>query len=356
MLEYPRNWVAIAGAMVLLSAPPWAAAQTELPPPSSQTYPFESKNRFRPTMPIILVCLVSSFFVMFCISIFVRRCIDRYLIRSFTLEADGVGSGRRLRRRVVRGLDPTVIDSLPSFVYSDVKDFNISNGSSLECAVCLNEFEDFETLRFLPKCSHVFHSDCIDVWLSSHISCPVCRAELVPNPDETRTLTTPSHNPDWESTESRFSDRVHDTYPPNSNLNREASDLIVGIQFRDELFGTIQSENCERFRLRLPEEIRNGLVNSSLSRTKSCQVFPRARSSRKGYRSSSGGSGRRRNFHDYERFGREGWSWGFMTPPASFSRAGSVRLPKHSAPLDRLISGTDNNVGERSFDRLRFDG
>ncbi|KAL6984074.1 RING-type E3 ubiquitin transferase, partial [Sarracenia purpurea var. burkii] len=101
------------------------------------------------------------------------------------------------------------------------------------CVVCLNEFEDFETLRLLPKCSHVLDSDCIDAWLSSHINCPICHAKL-------------------------FSDRVHVTYPPNSNLNREASDLIVGIQSRDELFDTFQSENCERCRLRLPEEVWNG--------------------------------------------------------------------------------------------------
>ncbi|XP_025631253.1 E3 ubiquitin-protein ligase ATL31-like [Arachis hypogaea] len=34
------------------------------------------------------------------------------------------------------------------------------NGS--QCAVCLSEFKDMDKLRLLPKCSHVFHPECID--------------------------------------------------------------------------------------------------------------------------------------------------------------------------------------------------
>uniref|UniRef100_A0A8R7U2I5 RING-type E3 ubiquitin transferase n=1 Tax=Triticum urartu TaxID=4572 RepID=A0A8R7U2I5_TRIUA len=64
--------------------------------------------------------------------------------------------------------------------YADVKEHKAVKGA-LECAVCLSEFDDDETLRLLPKCSHVFHPDCIDTWLASHITCPVCRANLVPN-------------------------------------------------------------------------------------------------------------------------------------------------------------------------------
>ena len=48
----------------------------------------------------------------------------------------------------------------------------------LECAVCLREFEDDETLRLIPKCDHVFHTECIDVWLASNVTCPLCRTDL----------------------------------------------------------------------------------------------------------------------------------------------------------------------------------
>ncbi|CAD5316987.1 unnamed protein product [Arabidopsis thaliana] len=47
-----------------------------------------------------------------------------------------------------------------------------------DCPVCLNEFEEDESLRLLPKCNHAFHISCIDTWLSSHTNCPLCRAGI----------------------------------------------------------------------------------------------------------------------------------------------------------------------------------
>ncbi|GFQ06016.1 RING-H2 finger protein atl52, partial [Phtheirospermum japonicum] len=48
-----------------------------------------------------------------------------------------------------------------------------------ECAVCLSEFRENESLRLLPKCRHAFHLPCIDTWLRSQSSCPLCRAGVV---------------------------------------------------------------------------------------------------------------------------------------------------------------------------------
>lgn len=45
----------------------------------------------------------------------------------------------------------------------------------MECAVCLSRFEDADILRLLPKCKHAFHLDCVDTWLVSHSTCPLCR-------------------------------------------------------------------------------------------------------------------------------------------------------------------------------------
>ncbi|KAJ6420740.1 hypothetical protein OIU84_028158 [Salix udensis] len=51
------------------------------------------------------------------------------------------------------GLHPSFISSITVCKYK--------NGDGLvegtECSVCLNEFQDDETLRLLPKCSHAFH-------------------------------------------------------------------------------------------------------------------------------------------------------------------------------------------------------
>lgn len=45
------------------------------------------------------------------------------------------------------------------------------------CPVCTEEFEINETAKKLP-CAHIFHSECIDPWLKSNCTCPVCRKEL----------------------------------------------------------------------------------------------------------------------------------------------------------------------------------
>ncbi|XP_030512545.1 RING-H2 finger protein ATL52-like [Rhodamnia argentea] len=50
------------------------------------------------------------------------------------------------------------------------------------CAICLSEFEEGEELRTLPECLHSFHAPCIDMWLYSHTSCPMCRSDATPSP------------------------------------------------------------------------------------------------------------------------------------------------------------------------------
>ncbi|KAK1374977.1 RING-type E3 ubiquitin transferase [Heracleum sosnowskyi] len=73
------------------------------------------------------------------------------------------------------GLDEVVIKSITVFKYK--KGDGLIEGT--DCSVCLNEFQESENLRLLPKCSHAFHVMCIDTWLRSHSNCPLCRANIV---------------------------------------------------------------------------------------------------------------------------------------------------------------------------------
>ncbi|XP_058069168.1 RING-H2 finger protein ATL65 [Magnolia sinica] len=79
------------------------------------------------------------------------------------------------------GLDETAIKTIPLSVYAKGKRRSISIDSSVnsrDCAVCLLEFEENDCVRTLPACAHAFHVDCIDIWLRSHASCPLCRAGI----------------------------------------------------------------------------------------------------------------------------------------------------------------------------------
>ncbi|KAJ4848944.1 hypothetical protein Tsubulata_034180 [Turnera subulata] len=73
------------------------------------------------------------------------------------------------------GLQPAVISSISVCKYK--RGDGLVEGT--DCAVCLSEFEEDETVRLLPKCSHAFHLPCIDTWLRSHTNCPLCRAPIV---------------------------------------------------------------------------------------------------------------------------------------------------------------------------------
>ncbi|KAJ4895015.1 RING-H2 finger protein ATL7 [Raphanus sativus] len=48
------------------------------------------------------------------------------------------------------------------------------------CSVCLGDYQADEKLQQIPSCGHTFHMDCIDLWLTSHTTCPLCRLTLIP--------------------------------------------------------------------------------------------------------------------------------------------------------------------------------
>ncbi|GMI91710.1 hypothetical protein like AT1G72310 [Hibiscus trionum] len=76
--------------------------------------------------------------------------------------------------RATKGLDPTIIASLPVLIFTQ-QEFK----EGLECAVCLCEVVEGEKARLLPKCNHGFHVECIDMWFKSHSTCPLCRNSVV---------------------------------------------------------------------------------------------------------------------------------------------------------------------------------
>ncbi|KAJ8025667.1 E3 ubiquitin-protein ligase RNF38 [Holothuria leucospilota] len=80
----------------------------------------------------------------------------------------------RLGEAKPRGLTKSVIDQLPSYRYNP--DTHQSINDQTCCVVCMSDFEIKQLLRVLP-CSHEFHARCVDKWLKSNRTCPICRAD-----------------------------------------------------------------------------------------------------------------------------------------------------------------------------------
>lgn len=48
----------------------------------------------------------------------------------------------------------------------------------LECSICLNPFQVSEEIMIYPTCHHHYHQECLNLWLDTKVTCPLCRANL----------------------------------------------------------------------------------------------------------------------------------------------------------------------------------
>ncbi|CAL9751573.1 unnamed protein product [Musa acuminata subsp. burmannicoides] len=149
------------------------------PPPPLLPPAVDFENRFSPSIFLIVVLLAVIFFVSGLLHL-----LARHLLRPINREPEDMnnvtalqGQLQQLFRLHDAGVDQSFIDTLPVFLYKAI----IGVKDPFDCAVCLSEFEADDKLRLLPKCSHAFHLDCIDTWLLSHSTCPLCRRSLFGN-------------------------------------------------------------------------------------------------------------------------------------------------------------------------------
>ncbi|XP_010694616.2 E3 ubiquitin-protein ligase ATL6 [Beta vulgaris subsp. vulgaris] len=309
-------------------------------------------GRFSPSMGVIIIVLVAALFFMGFFSIYIRHCSDNP--STVGVPGRGIGSVLRRSRRAPRGLDAEVIESFPTFDYVSVKNAKIGKGA-LECAVCLTEFEDEDTLRLIPKCDHVFHPDCIDAWLIGHTTCPVCRCNLA---DDTPIISIEESNHVVVEVDELRSENYNNNDNNNNNNNNENEESTDSMEqplhgwtmsrsrtMRNVSFGrprwlgkltrslttghvaVKQWENMERFTLRLPDEVRKQIMSGKLVRTTSLVVLPRETSSRRGYRTGFGEGSSRGRSDRPDRASRSD-RWVFSLAPPFFTRVPSIKSPK----------------------------
>ncbi|KAJ4775743.1 RING/U-box superfamily protein [Rhynchospora pubera] len=349
------NSLGLVLLFILAILSPAAQAQSAPPPPNDNNgYWGANSYSFNPSVAILIIVLISAFFFLGFFSVYVRNC-GGYGSGGTGNSVRGALANAMARSRRQRGLEAAVLETFPIMVYSEVKEHKIGKGS-LECAVCLCEFEDDEKIRLLPKCSHVFHTDCIDEWLSSHATCPVCRCNLAPDPNQPSDQTE-------EGAELSSSTQVEETHNPSNQpdsvvvidvdehgdeqMRQEAIELErIGSQRRALRAKSVRQqpkfprshstghslaaaaaaavrpeESMDKYTLRLPDHIKREIIASrQLKRASSLNSFP-ARgeaSSRQGYRVSGEGSSR---MGRSPRFGRSD-RW-----PSFITRTFSARAP-----------------------------
>ncbi|KAF0934473.1 hypothetical protein E2562_025550 [Oryza meyeriana var. granulata] len=105
----------------------------------------------------------------------------RRLDGTYTMNTSGQHTRRVVGTETVGaecGLTAAAIDdALPASAY----ECPLGGDSNAEvCSVCLEDVRGGETVRRLPACRHLYHAACIDAWLRSHTTCPLCRSDLSP--------------------------------------------------------------------------------------------------------------------------------------------------------------------------------
>ncbi|KAG2405108.1 hypothetical protein LR48_Vigan03g162100 [Vigna angularis] len=171
------------------SPPSWGAFLKESmssssPSSPSPPSPSSSGARISPAVLFIIVILAVLFFISGLLHLLVR-----FLMKNPSSSASSQSNRNQesatsdaLQRQLQQlfhlhdsGLDQAFIDGLPVFQYKEIKGLK----EPFDCAVCLCEFSEKDKLRLLPMCSHAFHISCIDTWLLSNSSCPLCRGTLL---------------------------------------------------------------------------------------------------------------------------------------------------------------------------------
>nr|DAD28074.1 TPA_asm: hypothetical protein HUJ06_029542 [Nelumbo nucifera] len=121
---------------------------------------------------LLLMIILFSLFLFFTILCLYARWVYRYRhhppsISSFTAHPTPPPAPSL-------GLDPASIQSLPIFLHRTLT----TASDEAQCSICLCTFQYEDNVKVLPQCLHAFHPDCVDKWLKTHSSCPLCRSSL----------------------------------------------------------------------------------------------------------------------------------------------------------------------------------
>jgi hypothetical protein len=206
-----------------------ASSSTSAAPPPTHSVLDSIQTKLSPGVLLIVAILAMVFFIFGLLNLLMQNILRLRRARQRRLrvgagDVDGSsptalqGQLQQLFHLHDAGVDQAFIDALPVFIYRAI----LGTGKRkdvdpFDCAVCLCEFDMEDALRLLPTCGHAFHVPCIDAWLLSHSTCPLCRgsvlasADLSPASSPVMLVLDPDVNQDNTATEApagRIADEV----------------------------------------------------------------------------------------------------------------------------------------------------
>jgi hypothetical protein len=145
-----------------------------------------TERKLSPGILLLIAILAMVFFIFGLLNLLIQTLLHLRRSRRRRLrvgDAAGDGSPTAFQGQLGQlfhlhdaGVDQAFIDTLPVFPYRAVAG---RRKDPFDCAVCLCEFEMDDELRLLPTCGHAFHVPCIDTWLLSNSTCPLCRGSIL---------------------------------------------------------------------------------------------------------------------------------------------------------------------------------
>lgn len=180
---------------------------------------------------IAMVGTMGTLFLIFSYFNILSRCSFRSIIfsrneqrrRLGDINTDGNDPSLHFQSR---GLDSFTMQMIPVTKFMKISESDKENkgDQSIECAICLGEYEDDEWVKTIPNCFHVFHVSCIDTWFQTHSSCPLCRSDVFDHDVSVSTCESLGGNlirEDVDEERSAFYQGLRSHILQNSNLNMQ---------------------------------------------------------------------------------------------------------------------------------------
>lgn len=120
---------------------------------------------------LLLLCFTATLILLPSLFLCIHFCRRRFVLQPSTFVISPL-------QELSSKNDHYTITMPPSSTTKSLSMVGVGFESKKECSICLSVFQDDEIMKVLTECQHVYHSECLDIWLRVHPSCPLCRASL----------------------------------------------------------------------------------------------------------------------------------------------------------------------------------